>query len=322
MLPLALLLASASATELTHTGRLLDSAGEPIDGTVQITVALSSDEAGSSELYRETFTGVDVDGGFFAVVLGPQDDDGDALSPAWFRSDLYLHTEVDGVLLGGASRVTGLPGGGGAAGVRASCQAWLDDGFADSGTYDIDVDGSGPLPAFRVFCDQQTDGGGWMRFELVNRFWGNTDGYSTDPSLDAGVGTRSVGSPGSSQQALDNLTGCSGDTQVPLAWRTADGELARAQLAGVNALVTEGFTSPYYVFDGDGGADWDQVKGCYAGSVVLTGDGSEFAGTPDSTWGGPFAVDSLTGLPDTGFYGGQSNASGYNLSLPRHWYVR
>ena len=62
MLALALLAASASATELTHTGRLLDSAGEPIEGTVTITVALSSDEAGQVELYRESFTGVDVDG--------------------------------------------------------------------------------------------------------------------------------------------------------------------------------------------------------------------------------------------------------------------
>ena len=36
--------------------------------------------------------------------------------------------------------------------------------LAESGTYFLDLDGSGPLDTFEVTCDMETDGGGWTKF--------------------------------------------------------------------------------------------------------------------------------------------------------------
>lgn len=43
-------------------------------------------------------------------------------------------------------------------GVQASCKAWLENGYTTSGVYKIDPTGNNP---FDVWCDMETDGGGW-----------------------------------------------------------------------------------------------------------------------------------------------------------------
>ncbi len=68
---LALTLAATAAAvpmTMTHTGRLLDSAGGPIDGAHNLTVQLTNDAG--DELWSDTFTDVPVQGGYFALVLG------------------------------------------------------------------------------------------------------------------------------------------------------------------------------------------------------------------------------------------------------------
>jgi hypothetical protein len=185
-----------------------------------------------------------------------------------------------------------------------------DPGAVD-GVYWVDPDGDGDTSnGFQVFCDMT--GGGWMRFELVTRRWGNSQGFSTDPI--ATSGTRASGPD--SQAPLNDLTGCSGDSQVSVAWTTLGAPLTNEQITDINNAVSEGQVDDYYIYDPDGGADWDSVKGCHAGGLVLMGDGDEFGTGTDQVWAGPYAVDTFSGLFTTGIYGGNSDASGYNVSLP------
>ncbi|EDM81393.1 putative lipoprotein [Plesiocystis pacifica SIR-1] len=67
-----------------------------------------------------------------------------------------------------------------------SCQAWLDAvPDSTSGPYTIDPDGDGGVDPFEVFCDMETDGGGWTL--ILNRV---VDSDNTgQPDLDATLGT-------------------------------------------------------------------------------------------------------------------------------------
>ena len=53
---------------MTHSGRLLDPAGGPVEGAHDVTVRLT--DAGGSELWSDTFTDVPLQNGYFASVLG------------------------------------------------------------------------------------------------------------------------------------------------------------------------------------------------------------------------------------------------------------
>jgi hypothetical protein len=50
----------------------------------------------------------------------------------------------------------------------ASCAALLAAGQTTSGVYWIDPDGGGGTAAFQAYCDQVTDGGGWMQTVYVH----------------------------------------------------------------------------------------------------------------------------------------------------------
>ena len=57
----------------------------------------------------------------------------------------------------------------------ASCQDHLDAGHTESGVYKIDPDGEGGQEPFRVYCNQQTEDGGWTLVGTIaddgNDYW-------------------------------------------------------------------------------------------------------------------------------------------------------
>ncbi len=201
-----------------------------------------------------------------------------------------------------------------------SCQAIREaHPEAISQAYWIDVDGNGPLTAINAYCDMDVDQGAWIRLNLFSRQWGNSQGFGSDPL--GGYGERVNGA--NSQRSLDNLNSCVGDSQVNLQWADERGQILSAEhIAALNLRITEGFTTDYRIFDADGGGDWDKIKGCHEGQVVMWGDGDERENGANQQWVGPYAVDHLTGIFTIGIYAGNSDASGYNASLPQHWYFR
>ncbi|XP_028513446.1 ficolin-2-like [Exaiptasia diaphana] len=65
-----------------------------------------------------------------------------------------------------------------------SCQDWKNHGFHQDGVYFLSVASYGPLP---VYCDQTTDGGGWVKFQ--RRQDGTVDFYRNWHDYKTGFGT-------------------------------------------------------------------------------------------------------------------------------------
>jgi cysteine-rich repeat protein len=81
---------------------------------------------------------------------------------------------------------SGAPSSCGPSSVMWSCRALRDAGFTMSGVYEIDPDGDGGAASFDVYCDQDSDGGGWTVFQ--RRVSGVTDFYLTYAAYAAGFG--------------------------------------------------------------------------------------------------------------------------------------
>ena len=110
---------------------------------------------------------------------------------------------------------------------------------------------------------------------------------------------------------------------MSLSWFTGPDELDATTITAFNNIVSETrVDSGYHVYDADGSSGRDQLKGCHSGTVVMTGDGSEFGTATNQTWQGPYAVDSFDGLFTLGIYGGHADDGGSNYSLPQYWYLR
>ena len=88
---------AAAPQLLTHQGRLLDAAGAPLEGTVDLTFTLYLSSTGAEAVWLETFQDVAVQGGLFSVLLGGQSPLDDPL----FEQDLWL-----GVRVGSDSELT------------------------------------------------------------------------------------------------------------------------------------------------------------------------------------------------------------------------
>jgi hypothetical protein len=63
-------LAWGQSVELTHQGRLLDSAGAPVQGAVNLTVAVMDAASGGNVVHTETFSALTPADGYYAVTLG------------------------------------------------------------------------------------------------------------------------------------------------------------------------------------------------------------------------------------------------------------
>ena len=86
--------ALAVPMELTHQGRLLDSAGTPLDGPHDVTISLSDARTGGTTVWTETST-LNIEDGFYAKALGV--DSSNPLALDDFDADeLYVSIAVDG----------------------------------------------------------------------------------------------------------------------------------------------------------------------------------------------------------------------------------
>jgi hypothetical protein len=85
-------LAIAAPTTLTSQGRLIDTAGSPINGDRTLTFSLYTDEAGSSAALWSENNPVSVTDGYYSVVLG---DDSAFPSSVLNATSLYLGISVD-----------------------------------------------------------------------------------------------------------------------------------------------------------------------------------------------------------------------------------
>jgi len=85
MVLLTTLVALAAPFDLTHSGRLIDSAGEPYNGSATLTITAYY----GSETHAWSLPNTPIDNGFYSVVLTDVDTE-------WFSSDVELGISVDG----------------------------------------------------------------------------------------------------------------------------------------------------------------------------------------------------------------------------------
>jgi len=85
----------ALQSEMSYQGWLTDAAGNPINGTRNMTFRLYTIDTGGTSIWEEAHSGVQVTDGLFNVVLGGTT----ALDEANFHQPLYLEVEVGGETL-------------------------------------------------------------------------------------------------------------------------------------------------------------------------------------------------------------------------------
>jgi len=205
--------AVARPLTLMHQLRVVDATGAAVNGTMPVVVTLWRDATSTlpaDRLWLDTRTESLTDG--YASLTLALADDGATLDSAWFASPIWLELTVNGTPMSPRQRVADVPGTGSSVttgtrpatagqgdlyfnngtdtlevydagawtAVRAfdpiatSCKWLHTGGVLQSGTYNIDADGNGPLAAQGLYCDMTTDGGGWTEV-----FVATTSNYNT-----------------------------------------------------------------------------------------------------------------------------------------------
>jgi hypothetical protein len=101
--------ASAVPSVLTHQGRVLSSAGEPLQGALDMTVSLFDEEDSVSAFWSKTYSSIPVEDGYYALRL-VTDDAGDPISINDLSDgDVWLQTAVSGQALGARQQLGSIP---------------------------------------------------------------------------------------------------------------------------------------------------------------------------------------------------------------------
>ena len=202
-----------------------------------------------------------------------------------------------------------------AEGPLESCQAHLNAGHTESGTYKIDPDGRGGASSFRVYCDME-ESKGWTRLRLKDRRYGNTRGFSSDPIASTG-NRRSLPTGG-----IDELKPCSYSERLhDVTWVAEDGKLTKDQ---VNALADRTSTSRQGEWSGyDCQRDGHDClfNACANGEVVMKQPPASAEVGRESNWS-PVQKIRADGPFTNFYYDANADNGGSNIALSKFWYFR
>lgn len=327
--------AAHAVPTMTHSGRVTDAAGGPINGTFPTIVELV--DAGDNVVWTESHS-VTFEDGYFAVLLGTSTD----LDADVFGGDLDIITHVDGQELT-RQDLTYVPqalavNGRVQVGAVTTCDAasagtlrWQDDALSvcdgtgwrsvasskdgstqaqasvscaqlhadfpqlDSGAYWIDPDGVDPSDAHHLWCDMENDGGGWT---LVASLDNVGSAYTTQAAVNVGL--------------LDSAAWPVGDAKIP----DADINLLGSEFR--HTIQAYGSYNRYYLLNNDlhlGSVGQvrvgDRCKASYAQSWVTlsTAPTSTIRGVGSSTDGCGSCGDLCGGGGGTGSWWSWNNHS-------------
>ncbi len=102
--------AAAGPDQFTHSGRLTDALGTPIDGSNTLTIAIHTDESTVTNDYVAVFTDEPIEDGYYSVILGGPGTP--SFVPTLFdNSELWVSVAVGagGLELNGRTRILAVP---------------------------------------------------------------------------------------------------------------------------------------------------------------------------------------------------------------------
>ncbi len=100
--------AAAAPIALPWQGRLLDSVGTPISQPTNLTVALWTEDPGSTQLWGHTFTAQEVQDGYVSLILDNDSTWGD-VQDGWFADPVYIEVSANGTQLASRMEVGTVP---------------------------------------------------------------------------------------------------------------------------------------------------------------------------------------------------------------------